>query len=275
MRFDAYAGTLRDVDLDAAATALSWSLGGVITRGRGVRRYSEVLRVEHGGHCAVWVGRDRGNDCIYFEGKGETSPDLVSAVRRHFPSHTVARADVCEDYDADGAFDRLRDLVRAHKGQKVDGAYVRLPDDEAKGRTWSAGARGGVAMVRVYEAGKMPERQHLGRPHWARLELEARPHYADDKRAAASMGPLEFWGLAGWTKRVAEAVTSVDVPRYEGQVHQHSFDRTTAYLARTFRRHWEEMLSEGRDWSCIGREFEAIWKADDDAQATTKRGPGR
>jgi hypothetical protein len=224
-----------------------------------------------GGRQVAWLGFDRGNGSVYFEGKGETSPDLVKAVRCHFPSHGVARADVCEDYDEPGAFDRLIKVVRKHKGPKVDAAYVRLPDDPEKGRTWSAGVRGGVGMVRVYEAGKMRERLHYGRPNWARLELEARPHYARDKRLAATASPLEFWGFATWTLRVGQVITQVPIPRFEPEAHDTSHDKRTLYLARTFRRHWEEMLSDLGDWECIGREIEQVWREDEAAKLATAR----
>lgn len=271
MRWDAYAGNLSDRQIGEVAEVLSWALSGTVSRGRSVRRYGEVLRVELAGHCAVWVGRDSGNDLIYFEGKGETSPELVQAVRKHFPSHTVARADVCEDFDAAGAFEALQAVIRQHKGDRVRGGYVALPDDAAEGRTWAAGSRGGTAFMRLYEAGKMKERAHFNRPSWVRVEGEFRPHYAADKLAAASMAPLQMWGTSAWTHRVAEALCQVPIPRYEPERQSSTFDKTTLYLARTFRRHWEEMLSDLGDWECIGRELAAVWKADDDAAEALRR----
>lgn len=269
MRFDGYAGsitaeglTVRDVSF-----LLANDLGARVVPGRSLRRFGEVLRVEVAGHCAVWVGRDTGNDSIYFEGKGDTSPDLVDAVRSRFAGmHGASRADVAVDYDAEGGFELVQERVRSAKGPRVRGGYVALPDDLEEGRTWAAGKRGGVSYLRLYEAGKMPERRMLGRPNWFRLELEARPHYAADKQAAASMSPVEFWGLSSWTRQVGQAVMGVDVPRYEVPIRQYDFDKTTVYLARTFRRHFQEMKSDLGDWECIGREFQAIWSADDEVQ---------
>jgi hypothetical protein len=267
MRFDGYAGNVEGRPFEEVAQVLAMDLGGVLTRGRPVKRYGEVLRVEHGGHCAVWVGNDRGNGLVYFEGKGESSPELVESVRKRWPGHAVARGDVCEDYDGEGVFEHLLAGLREHKGPRVRGAFVQLSDDPGDPRTYGAGQRGGVAYTRLYEAGKMAERAHFGRPFWARLEGEFRPHYAADKKAAAVMSPLEFWGLTSWTKRVAEWAAEVEVPRYCPERLAPTFDRTREYLARVFRRHWEESLAEGRDWDCIGREIEAIWKADDDMAA--------
>lgn len=272
MRFDGYCGTIREVEFDHVGQALGASLGGTVERGQPRRRYGEVLDVRVAGRLAVWAGWDKGNGTVYFEGKGETSPDLARAVRTHFPGHSVARADVCEDYEAEGAFERLVGVVRGSKGPRVDGGYVRLPDDEGKGRTWAAGVRGGVGYVRVYEAGLMADRAHLCRPRWVRSELEARPHYAAHKAAAASLEPLHFWGLAAWTARVGQALSQVEVPRVAVESRDYSHDRTALYLARTFRRFWSGALEDFGSWECVGREFEQIWREDDEAVEAMKRG---
>lgn len=267
MRFDAYAGTIREQEFPYVAECIEASLGGIITKGNPRRRYGEVLDIDLAGRQAAWVGWDHGNGSVYFEGKGETSPDLVKAIRTYFPDHTVARADVCEDYDGPGVFERLVEITRRHKGPKVKGAFVRLPDDPSEGRTYEAGVRGGVAMTRAYEAGKMADRLCYGRPDWARLEGEFRPHYAKDKAAAARMTPLQFWGFSAWTQRLGEFVAECEIPRVQIPVRESSHEKTSLYLARAFRRHWVEMLGDHGDWVCIGREFEAIWREDDEVKA--------
>lgn len=118
----------------------------------------------------------------------------------------------------------------------------------------------GVAYLRLYEAGKHPDRIHLGRPNWARAELEARPHYARDKLAAASMSPLQVWGLSKWTQQVGQRLTGCDINRFEPQIRQYSQDKTTLYIARTFRRHLEEMYRNGEDFM---RTCKDVWDADD------------
>ena len=128
------------------------------------------------------------------------------------------------------------------------------------GRTWAAGTRGGVGYLRVYEAGKHPDRVHLRRPNWARAELEARPHYARDKLAAASMSPLDVWGLCRWTHQVGQRLSGCEINRFEPQARQYSHDKTTLYIARTFRRHLEEMSRNGED---LMRTCRDIWDADD------------
>ena len=100
------------------------------------------------------------------------------------------------------------------------------------------------------------------RPNWSRIELEARPHYARDKVAAGAMTPLQAWGLTAWTHNVGEGLTECAIPRFEPEVRRYSFDKTTAYIARTFRRHLAEMLADGED---LARTFQAVWDDDDEA----------
>lgn len=263
MRFDAYAATIRKAEFGYVAQTIATSVGGIVAKGKPMRRYASVLNIDSGPRMAAWVGFDEVTGAVFVEGKGETSPQLASAIRVHFPDHSVARADVCEDYDEEGAFERIQAIVRANKGPRVKGGYVALPDDVNDGRTWAAGVRGGIAYVRNYEAGKHPDRLHLNRPNWARAEGEFRPHYARDKVAAARMNPVQFWGLTAWSHRVGEALAQVPITRFEPEIRKYSHDKTTRYIAKTFRRHLEEMAINGED---IGRTFQAVWDEEDSYQ---------
>jgi hypothetical protein len=263
VRFDGYGATIRDVQPRRVIECLADSMGGQPLAGPHMRRYGPTTKIDVGPRMAAWIGVDLAAGSVYVEAKGETTPAAVEALRSAFPGHSAPRIDVAEDYDAPGAFERLQALVRARKGVKVKAGYVALPDDQADGRTWAAGARGGVGYVRVYEAGKHPDRVHLARPDWSRIELEARPHYSRDKLAAARMAPLEVWGLSAWTHSVGEALTSCEIERFEPAVRRYNFDKTTAYIARTFRRHLSEMLANGED---LTRTFQAVWDEDDEAK---------
>ncbi len=268
MRFDAYCASVKDHQFGYVAEAICSSMGGIVAKGKPMRRYAQTLNIDVGTRTAAWVGVDAGTGAIYVEGKGETSPVLAKAIRVHFPEHSCPRADVCEDYDSDGAFESLQAVIRANKGQRVKGGYVALPDDVEDGRTWAAGVRGGIAYVRLYEAGKHPDRIHLNRPNWARSEGEFRPHYARDKLAAAKMNPIDFWGLTSWSHRVGEALSQVSINRFEPEIRKYSHDKTTRYIALTFRRHLEEMKANGED---IDRTFEDIWQDQDEYIARHKK----
>jgi hypothetical protein len=261
VKFDGYGASFQDATAPQVAHYLADALEGIPTRGPSMRRYGPTLAVEVGGRMAAWVGTAT-DGMIYVEGKGETSPALVEAIRKRFPAHGAPRVDVAQDRGGEGAFGTLQALIRARKGVKVKAGYIALPDDEDAGKTWVAGVRGGAAYVRLYEWGKHPDRVHLARPDVVRVELEARPHYARDKQAAARMSPAEVWGLTAWTHRVAEALVECPIPRYEAEVRRYTFHKTTLYLARTFRRHLEQMREDGEDFM---RTCEAIWAEDDAA----------
>lgn len=266
MRFDAYAATIREREFGYVAEAIALSIEGIVCKGKPMRRYAQTLNIDHGPRTAAWVGFDASSGAVYVEGKGDTSPALAKAIRVHFPEHSCARADVCDDYDEPGAFDSLQSVIRTNKGPRVKGGYVALPDDAADGRTWAAGVRGGVAYIRLYEAGKHPDRVHLNRPNWVRPEGEFRPHYARDKIVAAKMAPIEFWGLTAWSHRVGEALTQCPINRFEPEIRKYSHDRTTRYLANVFRRHWEEMLADGLH---IERTLRAVWEEEDEYKRRT------
>jgi hypothetical protein len=64
-----------------------------------------------------------------------------------------------------------------------------------------------------------------------------------------------------------------DCPRFAPPSLPVEFDRTTLYLARAFRRHLAVMNEDLGSWECVGREFEAVWAADDLAALATTTPP--
>jgi hypothetical protein len=77
------------------------------------------------------------------------------------------------------------------------------------------------------------------------------------------MSPEQMLGFSAWTKNLGEVLLATNIPRFEPEERHTSFDKTRLYLARAFRRHWEQSKEDGQDWVCIGKEIEAIWAADD------------
>jgi hypothetical protein len=261
MKFDAYGATIRgDQGLADVARSISEPLDWFIGKGKPMRRYGELLEIHAGNRMAAWIGQEAATGNIYIEGKGDTTPALVKALRDHFPMHTAARLDVAEDYDEQGAFDALQGLIRSHKGPRVKGEYVRLPDDDQDGKTWAAGVRGGVGYLRLYEKGKQPENVCHGRPNWIRAELECRPHYARDKAAAAKMSPLQVWGMSAWTQRVGEVLTQCPISRFEPEVREYSHGKTMRYVFNNYRRMFQEMLDNGEH---VESTMRAIWEEED------------
>lgn len=267
MRFDAYAGNVSGARPEEVAAMVSHAIGGRIERGRPRRRYHDVFEVRDGADQAGWVGHDDQLDTAYFEFKGATTPYTAGAIRKHWGErHTVSRLDSCEDFDERDSYGRLVRLVDQACDPRVQSHEIR-PRDGDRGVTTYWGSHTSQVMVRCYEAGKMRDRLHFNRPHWVRLEAQVRPAKALLKRAAAACTPVDVWGFAAWSTRVADKLCQVEVNRFVAPSEPPEYDRTTLYLARAFRRHFEEMRADFGDWQCIGREIEAIWTRDDQAEA--------
>lgn len=268
MKFDAYAGNIfSGPSCSEVAEVIAITAHARVERGRPRGRYNDVFEVLDAEDMIGWVGRDAMLDTAYFEFKGVSTPRTSGAIRKHWAGrHSVSRADACEDLEHADAFDTVTKIFDNVKDDRVQSLLI-APRDGDRGRTINWGSPQSRAMVRLYEAGKMKERLHHGRPHWVRAEGQFRPGKAAEKLLASTLSPLEFWGLAAWTKRAAETLCQVDVPRYAPASQPVEFNKTTLYLARAFRRHFVGMLEDFGDWPCIGKEIEAIWAADAAAAA--------
>ena len=279
MKFDAYAGNIwGGTSCSEAAEVIAIAAHARVERGRPRGRYTDVFDVKDGADMIGWIGRDAMIDTAYFEFKGASTPTTAGAVRKHWPGkHTVSRADACEDLEHPDAFDTVTRMFDQVKDKRVQSLMI-APREGDRGRTIYWGSTQSRVYVRLYEAGKMKDRLHYGRPNWVRPEGQFRPGKAVEKVLASTLSPLEFWGLSAWTKRAAEMLCNVDVPRFAPPAQPVEFDKTTLYLARAFRRHFAELKEDLGDWECIGREIEAVWAADDAAAAAARealmRNPG-
>jgi hypothetical protein len=267
VRFDAYAGNVYGVRPEQVAELLSFGVKGRVTRGEPRGRYGDVWKIDNlPADGSAWVGHDRQLEASYFEVKGATTPPAVETLRRHFAgSHTVSRLDACEDYNESGAYGQLVRAIDTACDPRVKSHAWQPRNDETAGATTYWGSSQSRVMVRCYEAGKMRERLHYGKPDWVRAEAQIRPGKANEKVQAASVSALDAWGFAAWSKRAAELLAQVEVQRFAPQSDAVSFDKTTLYLARAFRRHFEAMLADFGAWDCVGHELEQIWKLDDEA----------
>jgi hypothetical protein len=274
MRFDAYAGNVYKASPEQVAEMISFGVRGRVERGKPRGRYSDVWEVKNlPADGSAWIGRDAVLEAAYFEIKGATTPEAVQTIRRHWgDSHTVSRLDSCEDYNAAGAYGQLVEVVDSACDPRVKSRawQPRGAGAEEEGATIYWGSTQSRVQVRVYEAGKMKERVHHGKPNWARAEAQVRPGKAKEKVAAAKVTALDAWGFSAWSQRAAALLSHVEVQRFAPEAEPVQFDRTTLYLARAFRRHFEEMLSDFGSWSTVGSEIQNIWQADDDANAKRK-----
>ena len=264
-KFDAYCATVREIELPNLAEAIAYRAGGNLQTGSVLPRWGQTLQIVVGGRPCAWVG-DHQSDSdryCYIEAKGPMTPLLAESIREYFPVHNVARADVAEDFDGEGVYDKLVNIIRHFKGKRVFGK-TQLPDDLDDGRTYETGRRGNVSFMRTYEKGKTKEFKEMGRPNWVRTEAEVRPQYAIDKIAASTMTPHQMLGFSPWLKNVWEGLLLTELERFEPQIREQSHEKTQLFIARNYRRFLETCAEDGIDFM---RTCQEIWEADDAARA--------
>lgn len=267
MKLDAYAGNVYGGSRpEEVATMVAWGAACRVDRGKPRGRYHDVFEVLDGADMVGWVGHDRGLEATYFELKGAATPQTAAAVRKHWPDdHGVSRLDSCEDFREGDSYERLQGIFLGALDPRVKAREIApLTGDD--GRTTYVGSAQSRVMARLYEAGKMRERAHFNAPDWVRAEVQVRPGKAAEKRLAAKLDAAQAWGFSAWSQRVAHALGAAEVGRYSPPSMPVEFDRTTLYIARAFRRHFEQMALDFGSWECIGREFEAVWAGDDVAE---------
>lgn len=216
MRFDYYAATIPDHGADYLAVLLGLELGGEFLTAKALKNYTHGLECVAGSFKLYHGGQ---NPDPFFVASGEDAATAAEVLRREFPSHTVARADVAYDFIELGGFDRVVALIDPIvRKAKVQVMLYGDPDPKAgrnTGRTMYYGSKDSDIRIRVYEKGL--EQRGKGVPDdmapegWIRVELQSRPRKAR-KKQAASMTEAELFGLSKWSLKAAEAVLGVTVP---------------------------------------------------------------
>ena len=258
MRLDAYCGSLDDPMLgpEEAAEQLARRLAVDARRVGSRQRCRNVIELHSKGEHIAWLGSDIGNHRTYFQATGRWTPALTGELRGQFSGHSVARVDVCADFQAPNAFSTLLALAKESKDPRVKSRNV-APDDPLDGRSWVAGTRGARGYVRLYEKGKQREAKHWNLPDWARFEIEYRPQYSLEKRMAASLETMQLVGQVSWCRKMAEALLATRIERITPPAALKR--QLSAHISLTYRKFFEQQLRFGRDWAAIGALFESHW----------------
>lgn len=266
LRFDAYTATTKGASHHQLAEILTGVGNGgkvAVKEGRGMHTFGHRLgfRDESGDEFGqvMWGGAQQ---YVYFEVKGERTPEAVEALRARF-WHRVTRVDSCADFDAPGAFERLLgpclSVKKAHrlKGSKL-GDWEDFPDE---GRTLYLGSPASVSRVRLYEKGKQPGYTHLERPNWARLEAQIRPA-KEAKESFNSITPAGCWGASRWTRDLAAQLLSDHVdPHPAGTVYKLSErERALRWMCKQYGSHLLGLAADVGSWECVGLTLAEILK---------------
>jgi len=272
VRFDAYTATVEPgtnpMDL---LPLLSTSSTDAQHWGKGFHTFAERIAVkdESGSEvgAVMFGGRQQR---VFFEVKGERSPQAVERLRARFP-HRCTRVDSCADFDAPGAFERiLGPVLDVKKRHRLYGEHRGDWDDyPEKGRSQYLGASSSPVKLRLYEKGKQPEYAHLGLVNWARIELQVRPS-KDAKQQYSELTASQVWGASKWTRDLAGSVLAEHVdPHPAGTVYRQSDrDRKLMWMLRQYGPALVSLAEDCGGWDVAGltlREMLSELKAADEA----------
>jgi hypothetical protein len=117
---------------------------------------------------------------------------------------------VCLDFQqGESFFGSTRDLIVTELAGRVtltDYVETALTHQSA---TLYVGSKASETRVRLYEKGKQDSTYQ---PDTVRLELQARPGKRDRKEYAAQLEPSGYWGLARWSRWLAESMVGLAAP---------------------------------------------------------------
>lgn len=188
------------------------------------------------------------------EVKGERTPQVVDRLRAAF-EHRCTRVDSCVDFESPGVFDRLLGTCMEVKKRyrlmgERRGDWEDFPE---KGRTQYLGSVVSVARLRLYEKGKQPEYQHLGRADWVRAELQVRP-VKQAKARFSEMSALDVWGASKWSRELAADILEKHVDRAPaGTVWKLTErDKALAWMCKQYGAHMVGLAADLGSWECLG-----------------------
>jgi hypothetical protein len=211
MRFDYYSGTV-DRQAVQVVDVLSKGLDMVdVVPLTGNRHYRKGFKVVRGESTLsnVFFENVSGSTETLFTGKSSFAADVAGRIRSAFPSHSVTRADVCEDFDSPGSFDTLmQGLLPIADQFNISVSHQGDWHRGINGRTLYFGSRDSVFYARLYEKGKQ-----LGvSPDWARFEIEVRPQ-GKGRLQASKLTEPEFFGCSTWGIAMGEHLSISDLRR--------------------------------------------------------------
>lgn len=238
MYFDYYAATIPH-PAGLCMEALSEELGAKFLKARAHRNYTNGFENPAG---SFWLYHGGHNPHPFFVSTGQDASTGAEALRKLFPDHSVARADVAYDFIKPKGFDRVVERIDpiARKA-RVKVKFVGDPSpDQTDGRTMYYGSPDSDVIVRVYEkdkerisSGASPESVPEG---WTRVEVQTRPRKAR-KRLVASMKEREVFGLSKWSMEVATEVLKLQgaIPyRPDRSMRESTADRAVRHMLEQY-----------------------------------------
>lgn len=204
MHFDYYAATIPSSVTHCYNSILNHFPGSFIPE-KPQRPFTQAVRHKEGGFRVYHGGV---NPHPFFVASGDVAPEGAEFVRKVYPAHRVARADVAHDFIEVGGFDRMVGILDPiARAAGVTVTMVGDPSaDRTTGRTMYFGAWSSDVRVYVYEKDKEQEAKGLPfKPGHVRVELRTKPR-KDRKSRAATLTETGLWGLSAWTQRAVQEI---------------------------------------------------------------------
>lgn len=290
MRFDWYQTTI-EADPRTVVQTIA-KLGNELRPADGLARkyrYNQGWAVHHnqkGVVAHVFAGGNGDKPHAY--ASSDATDAFVDLVRTEWPDrHLVTRMDAAQDFNEEGAYDRLRPVARRiAKRHRLN--FPRYEDElhPMAGRTQYVGSPSSDYRARLYEKGweqvakllalfktTLPAdcAQHVTsirnettgedvRPQdWTRLELQVRPRQEEGRRLAATVTPEQAWGFTDWAHELAKEALALELERICIRTRKVSKDEEAL---RWMCQHYGAMLSRLHgdlgDWACVGLEIGRI-----------------
>ena len=236
---------------------LAGTLGAELVPGRGFNGYHRSMGISRNGETLAKVAFGGPNGWPNVVTSGAATDDVEPVLRDAWDRQQVTRMDSAQDFDEEGGYDRVREvLVELHEQSRLSKMEVESVKLGVRSRTTYLGSPTSRVRVRLYEKG-MFEHQ-LGNTEasfgWFRLELQVRPTGEPARRQAASMDAVDAWGFSRWSQELAQSVMGLDVQQVVMQPRREpDYMRAVAALQRQYSATLEAALKVEGSWDAVGR----------------------
>lgn len=252
-------------------------------------RYNQGWAVHHNQRGVVAHVFAGGNgDKPHAYASSEATDAFVSLVRQEWPDrHLVTRMDAAEDFNEEGAYDRIRPVARRiAKRHRL--SFPKYEDDlnPMAGRTQYLGSPSSDYRARLYEKGWEQVAKLLAlfpggagqslagnvtsirneatgedvRPQdWTRLELQVRPRQEEGRRRASTVTPEEAWGFTEWAHELAHEAMALELERICIRTRKVSDDEESLrWMCQQYGAMLTRLRADLGDFACVGLEIGRI-----------------
>lgn len=247
-------------------------------------RYEQGAAVHHyelGVVAHVFMGGNGGKPHAF--ASSDATDAFVSLVREEWPnSHLVTRMDAAQDFNEEGAFERLRKVSRkVAKEHRLRFAKIEDELDSTAGRTQYIGSPSSDYRARLYEKGweqvskalaifkgpkpssdsivtvtNMATGEEVRPADWVRLELQARPKEEVARRLAAVATPEQAWSFTDWAQCLAREAMELDLERLYMRTRKVSKDEESLrWMCKQYGPALGRLKDDLGDWQCVGLEL--------------------